>query len=289
LGSNSYQSCTSPITYSGLTNGTLSFYVTATDTVGNIGVPVTYSWTQAAYNSVAIYHMAAGTANALKDSGLFTSTGLYLNNLTSYGSPTTNTSGKLPTSSPSSFTLGTNKYFTFDNNASISSTSDKMTLEGLFNFSSLTSTSGNYYTLLSNTQSAAPNLGWELRLERQTGSCTKFKLKFIGSLNGTTQTTTTSTSCISVSTSRWYYVALTWNNGTVTFYMSSSGATSRGSAVIGTAGSSALWNPNTPLKIGANPTTGTGPSLWITGSVDEIRISNKVRTPSYPASEYVPD
>lgn len=285
-----YQSCTSPINYSGLTNAAFTFAVIATDTVGNIGAAASYSWTQASYNGVAIYHLNAGTASALYDSGQFTTTSAFNNNLTSYGSPSSNSSGKLPTSSPKSFNLGTGKYFDVANNASFNSVANKMTIEGMFYFNSLSTTTSQYYTLFSNSGSASPNLGWELRLERQnSGGCTKWKLKFLGSLNGATQSTVPSTSCITVSTGRWYYVAVTWNNGTLNFYMSSSGATPQGSGVIGTAGSSVLSIPNVPFKIGANATSGTGSSLWINGAVDEVRISNTVRTPSYPAAEYTAD
>jgi hypothetical protein len=273
-----------------LTNGAATFSVIATDSVGNIGSAATYNWTQAAYNGVAIYHLNAGTGTASNDSGLFTSTSAFNNNLTPYGAPGTNTSGKLPTSAPKSFNLGTSKYFDVANNASLNSMANKMTIEGLFYFNGLTGTTGQYYTLFSNTGSAAPTLGWELHLEKQNvGGCTKWKLKFLGSLNGTTQTTVPSTSCITVSTGKWYYVAMTWNNGTINFYMSSTAATSRGSGVIGTAGSSVLSTPNVPFKIGANSTSGTGSSLWINGVVDEVRISNTLRTPSYPSAEYTAD
>jgi uncharacterized protein YegP (UPF0339 family) len=290
LGAATYQSCTSPITYTGLANGASNFSVVATDSVSNIGAVATHNWTQAAYNSVAVYHLAAGTGAALNDSGLFTSTAAFSNHLTSNGSPTTNTSGKLPSASPTSFTLGANSYFSVANNGSINSTANQMTVEGLYNFSTLASTTGQYYTLMSATGPSSPDLGWELRLEKQnSGGCSKWKLKFLASLNGSTQSTVTSNSCITLNTSKWYYVALTWNKGTVNFYMSNTGATSRGSGVIGTAGSSVLATPNVPLKIGANSTSGTGSSLWITGSVDEVRISNTVRTPSYPAAEFTAD
>jgi hypothetical protein len=284
-----FQSCSSPATFSGLTNGPSSLTVIATDAVGNIGAEATHTWTQAAYNAVALYHLNAGTAQELSDSGLFTANSIFSNNLTANGSPATNTSGKYPTSAPASFILGTSKYFSVDTNDSFKSTASTMTLEGLFNFSSFSSSTGRYYTLFSNTNSASPDLGWELRLEKQnSGGCSKWKLKFLASLNGTTQSTATS-SCISLSTSRWYHVAMTWNKGSVKFYMNSSGGSSKGTATIGTAGSSVLFTPNAPIKIGAGPSSGTGSALWISGSIDEVRISNTVRTPSFPSTEFTPD
>lgn len=289
LNGSTYQICSSPISYSGLANGAQTFSVIATDSVGNIGSAATYSWTQTAYNSVAIYHLNAGSGAALNDSGMYTSSNAFSNNLSSFGSPTSNSSGKFPSSSPSSFNLGTGKYFSVANNASLNSTASTMTVEGWFLFNNLPSSTGQYYSLFSNSENS-PNLGWELSLEKKnSGGCSKYKLVFNASLNGTTRTALPSTSCISVSTNRWYYVAITWNKGTVKFYMSSTGATSRGTGVIGTAGSSVLWKPNVPFRIGANATSGTGSSLWLDGAVDEVRISNITRTITAPTTEYTAD
>ncbi len=290
LGLNAYQMCSSPLTLTGLTNGTLNFNVIAIDSVGNQSSASNITWTQSAYNTVALYHLNGGTGTALNDSSYFTSTNLFSSNLTAIGSPTVNTSGKLPTSSPSSFNLDTNKNFETPYNLSFSTVSNKMTIEGLFNFSSLSSTGGNYYTLFSQSGSSSPNLGWELRLVKQSSSsCSKWKLLFVGSYNGTSQSSLLSSSCISVSTNRWYYVALTWNSGKVNFYMSSSGATQRGSGTLGSGTLTNLFLPNAPFKIGSGPLTGTGSSLWLRAAVDEVRTSNVIRTPSYPTIEKSPD
>jgi len=291
LNSSAYQSCSASTNYSGLTNGSNTVYLKATDSVGNIGSEVTYTWTQAAYNAVALYHMEAGTGSALNDSGLFTSTAAFNNNLTSSGSPTTNTSGKLPTSAPKSFKLGTSKYLSATSNNSLNSVNQKMTVEGLFSFSSLPSSTGNYYTLFSKMGSSG-NYGWEIRLRKASSS--KYAIDFVGSLNGTS-TTTKSSSTFSLSTSTWYHIYVTWNMGTINFYLGSSGSTTaRSSGVIGTAGTSVLFANTAALKIGANATSATsGTSRWLNGSVDEVRISNIIRTdtatPSFPASEFTAD
>lgn len=288
INSTTYQSCSSPTTFTGLTNGSNTFYLIATDTVGNEGSEQTYTWTQSAYSTVALYHMDSLSGTTLSDASLFTSNSIFNNNMTASGTPTLDTNGKLPSSSPKSYKLGTSKYFSLANNNSINSMKDTMTIEAIFNFSSITSTTGQYYTLFSNSGSSG-NYGWELRLER-SGSC-GYVLKFIGSLDGTNQTTVTST-CFSVSasTSRWYYTALTWNKGTVKFYMSRTSATSRGSGVIGTAGTSSLFPSTANLKIGTGSSTGTGSSLWLTGSVDEVRFSNTVRSiTSYPSAPFTAD
>lgn len=290
LDGGAYQSCNSPIAYSVLANGAHTFSVIATDSVGNIGLASTYNWTQSAYNSIAIYHLNAGTGTALSDEGLFTSTGAFNNNLSSVGAPTTNTSGKLPSASPLSFNLGTGKYFSAANNGSLNTTARTMTVEGWFLFNSLPSAAGQYYSLFSNSDSS-PNLGWELLLEKKNiAGCSKFKLIFNASLNGTTQTSLPSSNCITVSANRWYYIAITWNKGTVNFYMSATGGSgARGSGIVGTAGSSVLWTPNVPFRIGANASSGTGSSLWLDGAVDEVRISNVIRTISAPGAEFTAD
>lgn len=291
LNSGAYQSCNASTSFSGLTNGSNTVYVKATDAVGNISTEVSYTWTQAAYNTVALYHMAAGTGTALDDSGFFTSMAAFNNNLTATGSPTTNTSGKLPTSTPKSFTLGTGKYFSLTSNNAIQSMNQTMTIEGLFNFSSSIATTGNYYTLFSKN-GASGNYGWELRLRKSTS--TKYVLDFVGSLNGTTMVTRSSSS-FTISTNTWYHVYVTWNLGTINFYFGSSGATTpRSSGVIGTAGSSVLYSSTANFKIGANTTSATsGTSRWLNGSVDEVRLSNIIRSsstsPSFPASEYTAD
>lgn len=291
LNSAAYQSCNASTSFSGLTNGSNTVYVKATDAVGNISIEASYTWTQAAYNAVALYHMAAGTGTALDDSGLFTSTAAFNNNLTATGSPTTNTSGKLPTATPKSFTLGTGKYLSVASNNSTQSINQKMTIEGLFRFTSSLSSTGSYYTLFSKN-GASGNYGWELRLRKSSSS--KYVLDFVGSLNGTT-TTTRSSSSFSISTSTWYHVYVTWNLGTINFYFGSSGATTpRSSGVIGTAGSSILYSSTADFKIGANASSNTsGTSRWLNGSVDEVRLSNIIRSsatsPNFPATEYTAD
>ena len=61
LDSGSYAGCASGINYSSLSNGVHTFYVRSTDPVGNTEVsPASYTWTQAAYNTVALYHFDTG-------------------------------------------------------------------------------------------------------------------------------------------------------------------------------------------------------------------------------------
>lgn len=160
-----------------------------------------------------------------------------------------------------------------------------MTIQGYVKIYSAISTTGNYYTLVSKSN-ASPNLGWELRLRKATN--TKYTLDFVGSLNGTTSTTVSpGTSSWNVSTGTWYFYTVTWNKGTVKFYWNTTAV--KGTGTIGTAGSSVLFNSTAPLRLGANATSGTGSSLWFAGSLDELRLSQIVRTVSVPSAPYTAD
>ncbi len=138
LDAGTYVSCTSPVALSSIANGSHTYYVKATDPAGNLGAASTYTWTQASYKTIGLYHFAS--SNPTADSGYFTSTAAFINNLTAVGSPTVNSTGKFPTTTPSSQTLGTSKYFSLANNAAINSASKTMTIEGFVNFSALTTT-----------------------------------------------------------------------------------------------------------------------------------------------------
>ncbi len=279
-----YTSCTSPKIYTGLSNSSHTFYVIATDTAGNISTERFYTWTQAAYNTIALYHL--NSAGPTTDSSSFTQVAGYNNSLTASGTPANDTTGVYPTGSASSRSFGTGiNYFSNDNNTQDLGNST-MTIEGFVKLSATIGTTGNYYTLISKTGSASPDYGWELRLKKATSS--KYALDFVGSLTGTTVGTTVSSTNFSLSTGTWYYFAATWNKGTVNFYFGTT-ATSRGSKTIGTVGSAVLATTAAPLRLGSNATSGSGTSLWLSGSLDEVRFSQVVRTVSKPTTEYTAD
>ncbi|PWU16955.1 MAG: hypothetical protein C5B49_09795 [Bdellovibrio sp.] len=277
LDTGSYASCTSPVTYSSLTNASHTFSVIATDQAGNAGSAVSYSWTQAAYNAIALYHL--DSASPTTDSGNFTQVAGYNNNLTAGGTPTNNASGKFA----QAITFGSNNYYSAADNATQALAPRTMTVEGWVRVTSLPSSTGNYYTLVSKNGSSG-NYGWELRLLK--ASNTKSALQLAYSLNGTTLSTVSSTS-FTVNTNTWYYFAMTWNLGTVKFYMSSSSNTSRGSTTIGS--NLLLFATSAPLRLGANPTSGTGTSQWLNGSLDDVRWSQMIRTITFPSAAFTAD
>lgn len=123
-------------------------------------------------------------------------------------------------------------------------------------------TNGAYFTLVSKAGAGPSDYGWELRLVR---SDTKYALAFVGSLDGMTCTTVTSAGT-AVTASTWYYFAATWNLGNVKLYFGTTSPAIQASVTIGTPAAAKIYNSPAPLRLGANRTSGTSPSLWLTGS-----------------------
>lgn len=278
-----YTSCSSPVSYSSLSNASHTFNVRATDLVGNISSVATHTWTQASYSTIALYHLNSGTETT--DSGYYTQTAGFANNLSATGSPSNNTTGKYPSGSASSRTFGTGNYYSVADNPSLNVYTRTMTVEGFVRITSGLSTN-QYYTLVSKNGTSGSDYGWEVRLVKSSSS--RYRLYFVGSLNGTS-TTIVSSNSFSVSTSTWYYFAVRWNLGTVNFYFGSSSANSYGSKTIGTPGSAVLATTTAPLRLGAGPDSGSGNAKWLTGALDEVRISQTSRTISFPSSQFNPD
>ncbi len=278
-----FSSCASPLNLASLVNGSHTMKIKALDVAGNESTEYSYTWTQAAYSTLALYHL--NNSDPTLDSSLFTSTAAFNSNLTANGTPANDTTGKHPTSAPSSRSFGSNNSYSVTSNSALNAGTATMTVEGFVKLSSTLAANGDYYTLISKSN-ASPALGWELRMRRVNAS--KSVLDFVGSLNGTTSSTVTSNS-FNVTANTWYYFAITWKNGVVTFYFDANGAVAKGSKTIGTAGTATLFATSAPLRLGANATSGTGTSKWLNGSLDEVRISQRVRTITFPSTEFTPD
>jgi len=263
----SYASCTSPVNLTALVNDpSYTFYVIATDPYGNISNAATASWNQEAYNTMALYHLNNGPAT--------TDVSHWVNTLTGVGSPAETSSG---CKFSGCVTLGNSKYYSAADSASLDLGSSTMTIEGWYKLSTVPAT-GNYYTLVSKT-GVSPNIGWELQLLKS--SSTKCRFVFVASANGSTTATVnsntagTSTLC---STSSWIYFAVKINAGKVSFYSGISTISSRGTNLQLTGMTTLPANANL-LKIGANQTSATtGTSRWFLGLIDEVRLSNILRT-----------
>jgi len=282
LDSASYATCISPKSLTGIVNGSHTFYVRAIDSASNVSSTASYTWTQTAYNTLALYHLDSSSPTT--DSGNFTQISGYTQGLTATGTLADDTTGKLPTASPTSRSFGTSNYYSTPSTLALNAGNSTMTIQGFMKVSTAIPTTGNYYTLVSKT-GTSPDLGWELRL-RKTSS-TKYTLDFIGSLNGTTSTTAKpGNTTWAVSANTWYNYAITWDKGTVKFYWNGS---LKGTGTIGTAGSAVLFNSSGPLRLGANTSSGTGTSMWFLGALDELRFSQTIRTISVPTVPYVAD
>ncbi len=289
----SFQTCSSPFNLASIPNGVHTFTVQATDTAGNTGPGISRAWTQNSFNTIALYRFGSGAP--LKDSSLYSSLGAsYDQSLTGSTSvpPVLDTTGKLPASAPTSLKSSSSTQFFAPGNSVLNTLGRKtLTIEGFVKLSTLINSQNNYYTLISKSGSVAPEFGWEVRL-RRTNKSNQYVLDFVGSLNGTSPGTVVSSNPIQISnTSTWNYFAVTWNQGSVSFYFGSNSATSRGSKTIGPVGSAILAATNAPLRIGFGANSSTnGTARFLAGSVDEIRVSQMVRPSlTLPLNEFAPD
>jgi hypothetical protein len=270
-----FATCTSPyvLTYTNTQNGSKTFYIKAIDKTGNTSVGVSYTWTQAYYYTIGLYHVEAGG----------TDSGSYGNTLTAVGSPTF-AAGKIT----NGVTLATAKFLYAANTATQSLSNSVMTVEAWVKYTTNPASTTKPLVIVSKSaNSITANLGWIFGAIKGS-STTKQKMVFWGSLNGTTFTKITATTSNTIATGTWYHLAMTFNKGTVTFYFN---GVSSGTGTIGTAGSSVLYSSTADLSLGANSTAGTAGTTaanYLTGALDEVRISQNLRysnafTPSISA------
>lgn len=258
LDTGSYANCSSPFTLTNLANGLRTVSIKGSDAAGNTTEEITYSWNQAAYNTIALYHFdGSGYADSSSYPGAELNT---LNN-----SATVATTTKKFGDTARDFESTSSSYLFVTDNKSQDLPRSTLTAEAWVNFESLPS-SGGYMTVMSK-MGLAGNYGWQFRIKR--GSFGRYCLAFQGSLDGSTLTEKLG-SCVSMSTGRWYHVAATWDRGSVRFYID---GVSRGSGTIGTAGSSILHATTADLRIGSVSTGGS----YFDGKMDEVRLSQTVR------------
>lgn len=270
LDAGSYVPCTSPVTYSGLSNESHTFAVRGTDSANNIGSAASYTWSQQSFKTLALYHFTSG--GLLVDSGDYS--GVESNDLTDERTGT-NATGKFGASR--TFTAASSQYLRVADNNSQDLGNSIMTVEAFVKFTTLPQ---GYMTLISKNGSS-PNLGWQFKVKKQGNN---YILTFSGNVNGTVSTETKSSSC-GFATGTWYHVAVTYQKGSVKFYCN---GVAKGTGTIGTAGSNVMAASNAQLRLGA---TGTGTD-FLNGELDEVRISQSIRwnagfTPT--TVEYVAD
>ena len=261
LDSGTLAACTSPLTYTAMVNGSHTFSVQAVDVAGNVSSAATYTWTQASYQTIALYHFNT-SPGALVDSSNYPA-GLQ-NTLVNTGT-TSSASGKF--SQGQLFTQASTNYMTAAHNATQDTSTSLMTVEAFVKFTTLPDSTNSQ--VIASKMGASGNYGWEFKVKRRSG--TSYRLYFKASLNGTTTTEVQASSSCTLSTGTYYHFAMTWNKGTVRFFCN---GTSKGSKTIGTAGSSVLFSSTAPLILGESPLSGTVP---LNGTMDEFRLSNVQR------------
>lgn len=275
-----YSACTSPITYSGLTNASHTFTVASVDQAGNQDpAPPTFTWTQADYNTVALYHLDNTNFGQGDSSGL--SGTIAGNTLTRVGSANEN-----PGQFNEARDFDGSDYFSVADNVSHALVSSKMTIEAWVKSNAPGLTAGVFYVIASKT-GASPNLGWEFGVTKFGASN---YLYFKGSANGTTSSDDIlSTAAVTLSNSVWHHYAVTWDGtsllsgaGTLKFYYDGSIV---GSAVSIGGSITSLNSPNVQLRLG-NTSANT---RYLDANLDDVRISKIIRTITIPGAAYTAD
>lgn len=258
-----YSTCTSPLSYADMTNASHTLNIRAIDTAGNVeSTPATYTWTQSANNTIALYHFDA--ADPLLDSSNYG--GALENTLTDNASAAL-VSGKFNEGRTMATTA--NYMFVADTQSQQAITS-YLTAEAWIRLTA-TPGSNSYAPVVSKITAASSLASFEYGFKQQGGSG-KFYMYFRGSLNGTSYTELRS-SVLTVAeaaalTSGFNHTAVTFNLGTIKFYFNGA---PKGTSTLGTVGTSKLANSLSNLRIGYNG------AQTLNGHVDEVRISQIVR------------
>jgi Concanavalin A-like lectin/glucanases superfamily len=265
--------CQSPVAYSNLVNGVHVFSISAVDVAGNTSAPISYSWQVNARKTIALYHLDTATGHLTDSSGFLAP---YNSTLRVTGTVASAT-GKFSQAD----TITSTSYLSAAHNADTQNLPNStMTIEA---YIKLMSSPTTYFTIAAKT-GVTGNRGWKFQIKKSGNSSRTLTLTFNVSTNGTDWGVEAESSRCSLSTSSFTHVSVTWNNGTVNFFC---GGASKGTKVIGVAGSTLIYPSTAPLYIGT--LAGSANALI---SLDEFRLSQMLRytgafTP--PTSAFVGD
>lgn len=277
LDSGPYITCVSPKMYTDLSNMTHTMSIREIDLANNVeSTPATYSWVHTAAKAVALYHL--DLANPTLDSGLYT--GPVNNTLTV---DTSADSGAAVFAEGRTMATTAN-YMTVPNTASQAAITSYLTLESRVQIPVLPG-GGTYLPIVSKYSVGAAS--FEYGIKRVGGGAGKYYIYFLGSTNGTSFTEKKSTQLsaaeVTALASGYNYIAVTWNLGSIRYYVN---GVAKGSSVIGTAGTTKLAASTGLLRLGYS----ANGNYSSTARLDEVRISQIVR-PSLttPVTAYTAD
>lgn len=277
LDSGPYITCVSPKMYTDLTNMTHTMSIREIDLANNVeSTPATYSWVHTAAKAVALYHL--DLADPMLDSGLYT--GPVNNTLT----VDTSTDSGAAVFSEGRTMATTANYMTVPNTTSQATITSYLTLESRVRIPVLPG-AGTYLPIISKYTAGAAS--FEYGIKRVGGSGGKYYIYFLGSTNGTSFTEKKSIQLsageVAALASGYNYIAVTWNLGSIRYYLN---GVAKGSSVIGTAGITKLAASTGLLRLGYS----ADGDYSSTALLDEVRISQIVR-PSLatPGSAYTAD
>jgi uncharacterized protein YegP (UPF0339 family) len=285
LDSAEFNTCTSPInlTLSSAQNGQHIWHVKAIDLAGNASEEDTFIWTQARYNTIALYHF--DDPDPTNDSSFFSSK-TNLNNNILLTNAIINT-GKFK----EAVTTSTASLLFVPHNASQNIASDATTFEAFIKPATLTLLK-NQKMVIASKMGSAGNYGWEFGIIcRNNSGCSSLSQSFSLYLNASPTLTAEPTLFQSskfngLSASNFKHVAFTLSAGILTFYFDGN---SKGTATLG----SGLTKTTANLQIGGsnnlmnkddrdrNPNQKSDNKFL--GSIDEIRWSQGLR---YQTSTY---
>ncbi len=243
----SLASSTAPATANGVSR---TLYVKATDTAQNTSSPTQITWTPTVYATSLLYSFTNNTNNFSSYNALVSST------LSNTGSTYNNSTPYSQGGTGRSFDFGnSNDFAQLTDNAILSSFLSTATIEFFMYASNSTS-----WNILSQEVSATSGFSWSIKTAKINNST--FNISFLGSVDGSTKVTTTSTCALSKL--NWHHVAVTFDKGAVKIFCN---GVVRGTGVVGTSGSARLFDSTGPITFGKG----------LDGRLDEVRISQGIR------------
>ena len=244
-----WEVCSSPYTRSDLENGTHTFQVRGVDPLGNIGNAVSASWTQAAYQTLALYHMNSDGVGL--DAGF---NGNDLNGSVQLGV------GKF--GEGADFERNLSQSLNAPISSSLSNLGSQMTIDFWFNFEDTGHARNDLFTFV-NVGDTDDHM-FSVKLLKSNGN--KFKIHFYGSEDGVNISSVVSNN---ISLTGWHHIAVTFDRGSVAIFF---GGSNVGAGTIGVAGQSTLHASTSFMRVGED----RGADFF-DGVIDELRISQVIR------------